>query len=42
VFWLAWKITQWLVDRHERMTTTAQRQQLMVMLTTAAQLPILA
>jgi hypothetical protein len=42
VFWLAWKITQWLVDRQERLTTTAQRQQLVVMLTTAAQLPILA
>ena len=39
VFWLAWKITQWVVER--RQSTAVDSRHLIAMLTTAAQLPIL-
>jgi uncharacterized protein HemY len=41
VFWLSWKITAWIVDRHERSKGSIGRQHLVLMLTTATQLPIL-
>jgi hypothetical protein len=41
VFLLAWQITKLVVDRYERSKTSMGRQHLMVMLTTATQLPIL-
>jgi hypothetical protein len=42
VFYVSWKITAWVVDRYEqRSKGTMGGQHLMVMLTTATQLPIL-
>jgi len=38
VFWLAWKITEWIVDRHQR---AIDGQRLVVILTTASQVPLL-
>jgi len=42
VFYVSWKLTQWIVDRYEqRVKASIGSQHLMVMLTTATQLPIL-
>jgi len=41
VFYVSWRLTQWIVDRYERSRASIGGQHLMVMLTTATQLPIL-
>jgi len=41
VFWLSWQLTRRIVDRYERTDARLDRQHLVVVLTTAAQVPVL-